>query len=264
MSKDLFQKLSTNNPDLEAYRAFEKEIENNSDRGIVLICSSILDAQLEKLLKSFLISNKKIDKDLFSSTQALGNSSAKINMSYYLGLITETEKNNLNSIRKIRNIFAHQVNQLSFNDNRIIGLCNNLTIPKNSYLPTEITLLKKDSSSLPKVELNPIKKDTKTKNKFIYTFQYLNTLLIFKTNIHPKKTLEEEKKVYTIIEQFDITNRKINEYIKKIEQKEREIKELKKEQKIKDYDSFNKYEEYKKLLSINKYIHTILKNSEID
>lgn len=279
MSKEFFETLSENNPDLDAYYTFKKEIENNSDRGTVLICTSILDAQLEKLLKSFLISHKKIDNELFNSTQALGNSSAKINMSYYLGLITETEKNNLNSIRKIRNIFAHQINQLSFNDPRILGLCNNLIIPKNSYLPPNIPSLEKDSTSLPKVDLNPIKKDTEAKDRFIYTFQYLNTLLGFKTNIQIKKKLEEETKIYTAREQIDTAKKILSELLKEIEQNKQEYKELKEknarlskedtsEEKSEmenkdDYDSFN-YEGYRHLISMNEYIHTVLKDSEID
>lgn len=279
MSKEFLEKLSENSPNLDAYRIFKKELENNSDRGTVLICTSILDAQLEKLLKSFLISNKKIDKELFNPTQALGNSSAKINMSYYLGLITETEKNNLNSIRKIRNIFAHQINELSFDDPRILGLCNNLIIPKNSYFPSNIPSPKKNSTSLPKVDLNPIKKDTEAKDRFIYTFQYLFTLLGFKTNSQPKKKLEEETKIYTVSEQTDITKKKISELLNQIEQNEQKYKELKEknarlskedtsEDKTEmenkdDYNSFN-YEGYRYLISMKEYIHTVLKNSEID
>lgn len=279
MSKEFFEKLSENNPYLENYRTFEKELENNSDRGTVLICTSILDAQLEKLLKSFLISNKKIDEELFKPTQALGNSSAKINMSYYLGLITKTEKNNLNSIRKIRNIFAHQINQLSFDDPRILGLCNNLIIPKNSYFPSNIPSPKKNSTSLPKVDLNPIKKDTEAKDRFIYTFQYLYTLLNFKTNIQPKKKLEEETKIYTVSEQIDTMKKKLSELLNEIEQNKQKYKELKEkhaqlskedtsEEKTEmenkdDYDSIN-YEGYRHLISMAEYSHTVLKNSEID
>lgn len=185
----------------------------------------------------------------------------------------------MNSIRKIRNIFAHQINQLSFNDPRILGLCNNLIIPKNSYFPSNIPSPKKDSTSLPKVDLNPIKKDTEAKDRFIYTFQYLYALLGFKTDTQPKKKLEEETKIYTVSEQTDIMKNKLSELLKEIEQNKQKYKELKEknarlskedtsEEKIEmenedDYDSFN-YEGYRHLISMNEYIHTVLKNSEID
>lgn len=48
-----FERFTKNNEYLIAFQEFEKELENSSDRGMVLVCGSIIDRLLHDLLKSF-------------------------------------------------------------------------------------------------------------------------------------------------------------------------------------------------------------------
>ena len=56
----------------------------------------------------------------------LGTFSARIAACLALGLITSSEKQDLNIIRGIRNEFAHREHGLNFSDGKIAGLCSSL------------------------------------------------------------------------------------------------------------------------------------------
>src|SRR5699024_12760170 len=231
LSDKLFARLSKDNKHLEFLNEFDKEIESNSDRGLVLICGSILDDILKDLLESYLVENNKSDKEIFNFGKPLGNLDAKITMSFYLGLITENERSNLSFIRNLRNRFAHEIFDVSFTHNTIENICSNLYIPKNAYVPKNIPLMKDDSEELPFVDLNPIKKETPVKNKFIFVFRYLYMNLINRTFHESLGRRDEYTKVYKAHETIELINNKMNNMfddMKKIieEKKALEIKEI--------------------------------------
>lgn len=173
MKNDSLENTFKQNQYQEYLNEFKKEIETSSDRGIVLTCGSIMDVLLTDILKSFLVQTDKIDKDLFKVNGPLATFDSKIKMSFYLGLISKNEVDNLTFLQRVRNKFAHQIVNISFENNDIANICKNFKIPKNGYLPSEIPLPNKQTGELPTVDLNPIKKDTSAKDRFIYTFQYL-------------------------------------------------------------------------------------------
>lgn len=113
----------------------DEEINVKSDRALVITIGSILDTQLEFLLKSFLIKDNKTDERLFNNS-SLSNFGSKILMCYYLGIISKYEYETLEIIRKIRNIFAHEIEIKKLEDSQSISdLCKTLTIPKEMYIP---------------------------------------------------------------------------------------------------------------------------------
>jgi len=291
LSDKLFARLSKDNKHLEFLNEFDKEIESNSDRGLVLICGSILDDILKDLLESYLVENNKSDKEIFNFGKPLGNLDAKITMSFYLGLITENERSNLSFIRNLRNRFAHEIFDVSFTHNTIENICSNLYIPKNAYVPKNIPLMKDDSEELPFVDLNPIKKETPVKNKFIFVFRYLYMNLINRTFHESLGRRDEYTKVYKAHETIELINNKMNNMfddMKKIieEKKALELKEiallveLEEENNAEEKMDFNErrknihdeYEsemkrieetkkEYEPLISINNYTYDVLKKS---
>ncbi|EJS59061.1 hypothetical protein ICE_01616 [Bacillus cereus BAG1X1-2] len=168
--KELYEKLDP----IQWRKELEKEIANQSDRAIAIVCASIIDLQLKDILKEFMIKRKEIDKDLFEGNSPLSNFSSKIKMCYYLGLISSDEYKNLDRIRKIRNMFAHQLINISFENNQSIrDTCNNLNIPKNRYIPKSIPFPETDGT-LPKLNLNPFEVDNSPKNRFVQVFYYLS------------------------------------------------------------------------------------------
>ena len=114
----------------------DEEINVKSDRALVITIGSILDTQLESLLKNFLIKDNKIDERLFNNNSPLSNFDSKIWMCYYLGIISKYEYKALEIIRKIRNIFAHEIEIKKLEDSQSIrDLCKTLNIPEEIYIP---------------------------------------------------------------------------------------------------------------------------------
>lgn len=167
------------NKEAEEYSKYIDEVEseliNNSDRGIVLVCASVIEELLGKLIRKVLKDSPTIEKDLFKGNAPLSNFDAKLKLSFYLGLITEEEMKNITIIQRIRNKFAHQVIDISLNKNiDIKNLTSNFHLAENSYFPAFF------SKNISIKNLNPISKKTLPKDKFIYIFKHLNTSLYYR------------------------------------------------------------------------------------
>lgn len=114
------------------YIDFRRELTKESDRGCALLAASHLDYLLELMLKSKLIGTPKQLDSLFDFNGPLGTFSAKILMSFSLGLISKVRMNDLQTIRKIRNDFGHSASVINFTSEKINSLCNNLKLIRKS------------------------------------------------------------------------------------------------------------------------------------
>ncbi|NPU93980.1 MAG: hypothetical protein HPY82_18880 [Gammaproteobacteria bacterium] len=63
---------------------------------------------------------------IFDGYGPLATFSAKTDMALLLGLITERVHKDINLIRKIRNIFAHEAEKVGFEIDQVKGLCAKL------------------------------------------------------------------------------------------------------------------------------------------
>ena len=164
-------------------QAVFNELEGKNLRSVVILCVSILDVQLENLIKAVLIDDKNRDDSLFEGNMPLSTFSAKISMAFYLGLITEHEKNTLSTIRKIRNKLAHEIIiESSEVQQSINGLISYLSIPQGMYLPIELFCgipSQIDKSYNPANEKDPMK-------RFVNAFYYLTEYLSFHKLEHPR------------------------------------------------------------------------------
>lgn len=106
MSDDVAERIEEQ---FEEILSFRRAISSESDRGCVLFAASYLDASLSKLLCESLVANKNVEKDLFEGTMPLATFSSRIKMAFYLGLISQKCRQNLDMIRSIRNDFAHRL-----------------------------------------------------------------------------------------------------------------------------------------------------------
>ncbi|MBN1506247.1 MAG: hypothetical protein JW955_05350 [Sedimentisphaerales bacterium] len=95
--------------------------------GIVAI--SMFDSYLEQLLRSVMIDDGIVTK-LMSDGQALQSFSIKRRLVYALGLIPKPVEKDLDSLNKIRNAFAHEVDVTSFDTAPVRNLCENLSTAK--------------------------------------------------------------------------------------------------------------------------------------
>ena len=112
-----------------------KEMLKESDRGLALYATAHIDNELETILRDKLVGNANHLNDVFSFNGPLGIFSSKIKLSYSLGLISKITMNDINTLRKIRNEFAHSNQSLSFESEKIRNLCDGLQLnvqPENS------------------------------------------------------------------------------------------------------------------------------------
>jgi|ERR1035441_4459254 mannitol operon repressor len=80
-----------------------------SDRGFVLFLAAQLDLYLREVLESFLIEDKSVT-ELFEGPYApFGSLSAKTKAAFVLGLVTREEAACVDAVRRVRNVFAHEL-----------------------------------------------------------------------------------------------------------------------------------------------------------
>lgn len=264
--KELIEKLDP----IQWRKELEKEITNQSDRAIAIVCASIIDLQLKDILKEFMIKRKEIDKDLFEGNSALSNFSSKIKMCYYLGLISLDEYKNLDRIRKIRNMFAHQLINISFENNQSIrDTCNNLDIPKNRYVPKIIPFPETDGT-LPKLNLNPFEVDNSPKNRFVEVFYYLSLNFLQRvTDLQMEGYREEFEIKKSTADQIRETKDKILEVKEKSKEmllKQLEINQMEEEKGLektvfKDLEDGPYLKAFIEIIDQYDYVATVLENS---
>ena len=112
--------------DAEDLAKFAEELKKETDRGLPLVGTVLIDEKLRDTLDAFFIGGKINKKLLDDQNSPLGTFSSRIDACYALGLIDEFEYTEINFLRKIRNEFAHAKHGISFKTGKIKDLCSNL------------------------------------------------------------------------------------------------------------------------------------------
>ena len=99
---------NVNGIDTEEFFEFHNEFINESDRAAVILGSAKLDYLLYQCLRKYLMPNTGSQDELFDGDAPLSTFSAKINLTYRLGLIDSEFVRALHLIRRMSNIFAHE------------------------------------------------------------------------------------------------------------------------------------------------------------
>lgn len=110
----------------EEFLAFRRALTQETDRGCALFTAAYLDKALSDLLYVSLVEHNKMEDDLFKGEAPLSAFSARIKFAFYLGKISAVCRADLDTIRKIRNDFAHDARLISFNTQSIADRCRNL------------------------------------------------------------------------------------------------------------------------------------------
>lgn len=111
-----------------ANRGVNDELVDAPDRSAGILAATIIDVRLERLLAQFLIDDAKEVSALISAenpSAPLGTLSARARTAYCLGLISSDELHDINTIRQIRNIFAHHLFDCTFQEPQINLACEN-------------------------------------------------------------------------------------------------------------------------------------------
>ncbi len=122
---------------LKYFSDFLAEFQKESDRGAALVGAALLDTRLERLLLSHMLPGKVADDLVVGGNAPLGTFSSRISATLALGLITSAERHDLNLVRSIRNEFAHREHGLTFEDQRITGLCSSLNSRRPPQMVTD-------------------------------------------------------------------------------------------------------------------------------
>src|SRR5690242_15442703 len=86
-------------------------------RATAIVGAAQLDYLLEQVLRHHMIA--KPEESLFGAYGPLSSFSAKIDLAKSLGILTKGEASDLHRVRKIRNTFAHSLQDVSFRDRSI-------------------------------------------------------------------------------------------------------------------------------------------------
>ncbi|RIV68404.1 hypothetical protein [Flagellimonas aequoris] len=108
-----------------------EQFQKESDRAAVILVVSIIDENLQTLLKTYLVPTPSSSDSLFdSATSPLSNFSSKIDMAFRIGLISGKFARDLHIVRKIRNSFAHDIYGCNFENGSVISRIREL---ENSF-----------------------------------------------------------------------------------------------------------------------------------
>jgi mannitol operon repressor len=124
--------LEVSHPHLAEFSRFLPELNKESDRGRVLISCSYLDEIMHQILLAFLIDRKSSRCLVDGFNAPLGTLSTRTAAAYALGLLSEREFTECETLRRIRNRFAHNVHA-SFEMQEVRDLCKNLTMAAPDY-----------------------------------------------------------------------------------------------------------------------------------
>ncbi len=162
----------------------EDELINvGSDRACVIVGAALLEDVLRALLAEY-FTHKADSNKLFDHSGALGTFSAKIELSFHLGLISDYEYKLLNKIRDIRNRFAHRTCISSFQDDPSIKDEITAVLTINDKLWFRLKLVHADEA------LVKIPSDNPWKREYVKCILWLR-LALYHRIIHARHTVPE-------------------------------------------------------------------------
>jgi hypothetical protein len=113
---------------IDEQRAIE-EMEAASDRAAAIVIASLVESRLTTALQSSMVDIPSIRADFFRSNGPLGSFAAKIDLALLTGLLTEEAQKDLHNMRRIRNVFAHELAPINFDTNaQVAQLCQNFIL----------------------------------------------------------------------------------------------------------------------------------------
>lgn len=164
--------LSQQHPTREEANAVLDSFDNAPPTAVAILGASVLDYDLERLLRSRLRCDDSAWLDLSEEGGPLGTFSRKITLGFALRAYNSKVRHNLNIVRKIRNVFAHAKMLLNFGNKLIVAELRTVQgLPRGYSLDfaalkegkadeaksAYITLCLRLSNQIHRVELNSMK-----------------------------------------------------------------------------------------------------------
>ena len=122
-------KLLKTLPSFEEMSAIMTDLRSQGEKAAVLLGASYLDQCLEKLLvASFRPLSKKEHNGFFEGNGILASYSAKVQLCWAMSLIEPETRDALALIGQIRNVFAHTLHTITFENELIAEDCKKLAV----------------------------------------------------------------------------------------------------------------------------------------
>jgi DNA-binding MltR family transcriptional regulator len=129
---------------------FIKELTTYPDRIVGLLTPAIVDKCLDRAIKSRWTDTADGDlfRDLFRDGGPLGSFATRIHIGFAIRIYGKEAYDDLRSLNKIRNAFAHKVAAKDFNDDSIRNYANKLSLPAKYPASSNDALISKLSPML--------------------------------------------------------------------------------------------------------------------
>jgi hypothetical protein len=108
------------------YRFVVEKFLNESDRAAAVLAGSFIECWLAQYLMEFMIDDSSVD-DLFHGFGPFANYNQRVESLYAFGYIDKTIKDDLKTIGKIRNHFAHHPFDTTFDSEPVASHCLRLS-----------------------------------------------------------------------------------------------------------------------------------------
>lgn len=155
---------------------------DESDRACGILGGALLDNHLESLLRKYLLKDDCKKEKLFLPHQTFGSFSAKIEIAYFLALLSKSETRELRLIKDIRNKFAHKIEEnIVFNESPIRDKANELHYPPLLLDVAGSRVCGVDIVSIPDQEVQSIKESSR--RRFEVSVALMSWLLFEKTKV---------------------------------------------------------------------------------
>jgi len=105
--------VPSGDPDFDLLNRFNHLLSRHDDRGLALSLAAFAEDTLGSLLLTYLVDSKQ-SKDLVDGFNApLGTLASRMKAAFAVGLLTKEQYEDLEVARKIRNLFAHDWEEVS-------------------------------------------------------------------------------------------------------------------------------------------------------
>lgn len=145
--------LLKSHPHLKEFTAFLNELNRETERGAVLVSCALIDDLLRRIVLARLIDHKVAASLLEGAYAPLGSFATRIAAAFALGVISDHEFRECETLRKVRNIFAHRIH-VSFADRKIKELCASLSMCAQDYGDVRVEARGRFTTSAVAVSLN--------------------------------------------------------------------------------------------------------------
>ena len=140
-------------PHLRRFKTLLEELKGESARGEVLVSATVLDEQLAECVSARLVENPDVTKLTKGFNAPFGTFASRIVGALALGCVSEREYRDLQTIRGIRNEFAHQL-AVSFDDQSIADRCALLNFAARDYGEISVSAHGRFSTAVAALVLN--------------------------------------------------------------------------------------------------------------